>query len=132
MARKKMKALSEEDLEAIGRGDHLWVQLHAGLQAYEPDVAAEIELLREALYDILARMSDWWFEKTDEGKDKLLNLARYAFHMRQLMMIHEADLKGHEIDPDDRERWIAPTRTPEWQSILDRYRKEPTEGEAVH
>lgn len=132
MAKKKMKPLSEEQLNEIDRGDHLFQQLHAGTQLYEPEVALEVDVIRDALWDVLGRMSDYWYEKDKEGTDRLFNLARYAFHYRQLLTIHDADLKGNEIDPDERERWIAPTRSPEWQAILDRYRTGPSEGEAVH
>ena len=104
--KKKMKHLSYEELNNLDRGGHLWDQLHEGTQAMDPEVAAEVEMLREALYDALGRMTDWTYTKHTDDLLMLRNYARYAHHYRQLLTIHFADMRGHEVDPEDRERWV--------------------------
>ena len=130
MAKKKMRSLTEEELNEIGRGDHLWNQLHEGTQAMEPEVAEEVSWVRLALYDCLACMTDWFYTKDVDDLTKLRNYAAWAFHYRQILTIHFAELRGHEVDPKERERWFEVTKSDEWRDMAERFSR--PKGEAVH
>ena len=132
MSKKKMKLKhrTEEEVSKMDRGAHLWDQLHEGTQAMEPEAAAEVEVLRTALYDAMGCMTDWRYSKDTDDLLYLRNLASWAHHYRQLITIHFADLRGHEVDPEDRELWFEVTKSDEWKKMMERYLKQ--EGEAVH
>ena len=133
MAKKqKLVSMTEEALSRIDRGDHLWHQLHDGTSIAEPELADRIEVLRHALYETLARMSDYWNYDSEEGIKKLRTLAMFAHHFRQCLAICiSGDMRGLEVPEEQREYWMGPLESDPFKSLLERHEK-PKEGDSVH
>lgn len=111
-------------------GDQLYTILFEGLQLATPEQKAEIEILRELLLMDLGVMSGLWPDKSEESMGKLLNYARWSFHIRLRITFLLAEMKGKKVDQERAAEWAIPWDEPPFAEALAEY-NEKHEGAAL-
>ena len=114
-------------------GDQLFLVLNEGLQLATPEQKAEIEILRELLLTNLGVMSGLWPDKSEESTKKLVNYARWSFHIRVRIAVLLAEMKGKEVDPELTEVFsIDWGESPFAQALANYKQREGNEALTLH
>lgn len=132
MSKKKLRHLTDEEIENMDHSEWLYQDLHRGLQAMEPEAAERVERIRGYLLDVLGRISDFWHYDDVDGMKAVRSWAKYAYHYRQALQIAWADLRGDEVPDEHRERWKLPQESDWFKALVEEANNTPAENESVH
>ena len=114
-------------------GDQLYTTLFEGLQLADDDQRAEIEILRELLLCNLGVMSGVWPDKSDDSARKLVNYARWAFHVRMRISCLLAMMKGKKVNEELAEQWTIDWSESPFAEALEQYMENNgAEGLTLH
>jgi hypothetical protein len=93
-------------------GDQLYTTLFDSVHLFDDsDAKAEIEILRELLLRNLGVMSGLFPDGSEESMGKLMNYARWAFHVRMRISTLLRQMKGKEVNEE-----VAELFTIDWSS----------------
>ena len=112
--------------------DQLYTCMFEGLQCATSEQRTEIEVLREVLLMNLGVMSGLWPDKSEESMGKLLNYARWAFHVRMRISTLLTRMKGKEVNEEVAEQFEIPWDDPPFAEVLADYKERNGEGASLH